>query len=191
MFRPRLFRSLRIATLVALAACGGPQDDEAADSAIDTTAGSAVENEVPENESTDVASTDPCAVLDAADVREVTGSDPGLPDKVTPVAGGGSYCNWPMVADTSRTIVTVIVIPAPPVTYDEYLDQTRAVLDGSFDESNYESVAGVGSAAVWAGGFTLQAWGKGHMIQIQSGVGEPALDRDASAELARRALERL
>lgn len=180
-----------MATLLALVACGGPPDDEAADSAIDTTAAAARENELAETESTDVPSTDPCAVLVAADVREVTGSDPGPPEKVTPVPGGASYCNWPMAADTSRTIVTVIAIPAPAMTYDEYLEQTRAVLEGSFDESNYERVEGVGSAAVWAGGYTFQTWGKGHMVQIQSGVGEPALDRDASAELARRALERL
>ena len=107
MFRPRLVRTLPIASLVAFVACGGPPDDEAADSAIDTTAESVMENDVPETESTDFGSTDPCAVLVAADVREVTGSDPGPPEKVTPVPGGASYCDWPMAADTSRTIVTV------------------------------------------------------------------------------------
>jgi hypothetical protein len=96
-----------------------------------------------------------------------------------------------MAADTSQTIVTVMAFPAPAMTYQEYLEQTRSVLEEGFDEADYESVDGLGSAAVWSYGSTLQTWGQGHMVQIQSGVGGPALDRDASAELARRALDRL
>ena len=135
--------------------------------------------------------TDPCEVIGAADIRDVTGSEAGPPDLITPVAGGVSYCEWRMAADTSQTIVTVMAFPAPAMTYQEYLDQTRSVLEDGFDEADFEPVDGVGSAAVWSYGSTLQTWGEGHMVQIQSGVGGPALDRDASAELARRALGRL
>ena len=183
---PRLFRYLPIATFAVLVGCGGPADDGTTDSATDTTQDPAAESGSPE-----IAAADPCAVLTAGDVLEVTGSETGTPGAVTPVEGGVSYCNWPMAGDTSRTIVTVMAFPAPAMTYEEYLDQTRSVLEEGFDESDYEPVAGVGSAAVWSGGFTLQAWGKGHMVQIQSGIGGPALDRDQSADLAQRALERL
>lgn len=169
-----------IALLALLAGCGGATEEEPLD-ADPTSAGG---NEV-------AAAVDPCEVVGAADIREVTGSEPGSPEVVTPVAGGVSYCDWPMADDTSRTIVTVMAIPAPAMTYQEYLDQTRSVLEEGFDETDYESVDGVGSAAVWSYGSTLQTWGEGHMVQIQSGVGGPALDRDASAELARRALDGL
>ena len=180
MVRFALARILSITLPAFLAGCGGAAEEPSldADPALD--------------ESVAVAgATDPCEVVGPADIREVTGSEPGSPEVVTPVAGGVSYCDWPMAADTSRTIVTVMALPAPAMTYQEYVDQTRSVLEEGFDEADYESVDGVGSAAVWSYGSTLQAWGEGHMVQIQSGIGGPALDRDASAELARRALARL
>ena len=166
--------------LVILAGCGGGTEEQPSE-ADPTSAGSA---EV-------AGATDPCEVVGPADVREVTGSEPGAPELITPVAGGVSFCEWPMASDTSRTLVTVMAFPAPAMTFAEYLEQTRSVLEEGFEEADYESVEGVGSAAVWSYGSTLQAWGEGHMVQIQSGIGGPALDRDASAELARRALDRL
>jgi hypothetical protein len=169
-----------IALLAVLAGCGGAAEERPAE-ADPASAGS------PDA----AAATDPCEVVSPADVREVTGSEPGAPELITPVAGGVSYCEWPMASDTSRTLVTVMAFPAPAVTFEEYLEQTRSVLEEGFTETDYESVEGVGSAAVWSYGSTLQAWGEGHMVQIQSGIGGPALDRDASAELARRALGRL
>jgi hypothetical protein len=134
---------------------------------------------------------DPCAVLSAEDLREVTGSEPGTPERIEPVAGGVSYCDWPLAADTSRTLVTVMAIPAPAMSFEEYVEQNRAVLAEGFDEADYERVEGVGESAVWAHGSTLQTWGADRMIQIQRGIGGPALDRETSADLARRALERL
>ncbi len=165
---------------IFLAGCGGAAEEESldADPALDEGAEA-------------VGATDPCEVLTAADIREVTGSEPGSPEVITPVAGGVSYCDWPMAADTSRTIVTVMAFAAPAMTYQEYLDQTRSVLEEGFDETDYEPVDGLGSAAVWSYASTLQTWGDGHLVQIQSGIGGPALDRDASVELARRALDRL
>ena len=165
---------------IFLAGCGGAAEEESldADPALDEGAEA-------------VGATDPCEVLIAADIREVTGSEPGSPEVITPVAGGVSYCDWPMAADTSRTIVTVMAFAAPAMTYQEYLDQTRSVLEEGFDETDYEPVDGLGSAAVWSYASTLQTWGDGHLVQIQSGIGGPALDRDASVELARRALDRL
>jgi hypothetical protein len=80
---------------------------------------------------------------------------------------------------------------APAMSYEEHVEQNRSVLEESFDEGDYERVEGVGESAVWAYGSTLQTWGKGRMVQIQSGVGGPALDRDASSDLARRALDEL
>jgi hypothetical protein len=163
-----------------LAGCGGGTEERS----LQSDPASAGSGEV-------VSATDPCAILSATDVGEVTGSEAGTPELITPVAGGVSYCDWPMAADTSQTIVTVMAIPAPAMTYQEYLDQTRSVLEEGFNEAHYEQVDGLGSAAVWSFGSTLQTWGEGHMVQIQSGVGGPALDRDASAELARRALDGL
>lgn len=165
---------------VLLGGCGGATEEESSDP-----------DSVPAGNVEATAATDPCEVVTPADIREVTGSEPGSPEIVTPVAGGISYCDWPMAADTSRTIVTVMALPAPAMTYQEYIDQTRSVLEEGFDEADYEQVDGLGSAAVWSYGSTLQTWGEGHMVQIQSGIGGPALDRDASAELARRALDRL
>ena len=169
-----------IALLVLLAGCGGASEEGTPDA----DPASAGTGEM-------AGSTDPCELLSAADIREVAGSEAGTPELITPVAGGVSYCEWPMAADTSQTIVTVMAFPAPAMTHQEYLEQTRSVLEERFDEADYESVDGLGSAAVWSYGSTLQTWGEGHMVQIQSGVGGPALDRDASAELARRALDRL
>ncbi|HEY7472922.1 MAG TPA: hypothetical protein VIE68_11305 [Gemmatimonadota bacterium] len=134
---------------------------------------------------------DPCVVLSAEDVRDVTGSEPGAPRRVEPVAGGVSYCHWSLAADTSQTLVTVMAIPAPAMSFEEYVEQNRVVMGEGFDEADYERVDGVGESAVWAYGSTLQTWGGDRMVQIQSGVGGPALDREASADLARRALERL
>lgn len=148
----------------------------------------------PDRESEDgspTAAADPCAVVTAEDVRAVTGTEPAPPSRVTPVAGGVSYCDWRMAADTTQSLVTVMAFPAPAMTYDAYVAQNRDVLGEAFDESEYEPVEGVGESAVWAYGSTLQAWAGGHMVQIQSGVGGPALDREASADLARRAIERL
>jgi hypothetical protein len=174
------FRIPSVALLILLAACGGASE-EASPNADPASAASG-----------DVAgTTDPCEVVSAADIREVTGSETAAPKMITPVAGGVSFCEWPMAADTSQTIVTVMAFPAPAMTYQEYLDQTRSVLEEGFNPDDYEPVDGLGSAAVWAYGSTLQAWGEGHMVQIQSGVGGPALDKGASAELARRALDRL
>lgn len=177
---PAPVRIPSIALLVLLVGCGGAPDEGTPDADPASTGTGEV-----------AGATDPCEVLTASDIREVTGSEPGTPERITPVAGGVSYCEWPMAADTSQTVVTVMAFPAPAMTYQEYLDQTRSVLEEGFEEADYESVDGVGSAAVWSYGSTLQTWGEGHMVQIQSGVGGPALDRDASAELARRALDRL
>jgi hypothetical protein len=96
-----------------------------------------------------------------------------------------------MAGDTSQTLVTVMTFPTPSMSYDEYVEQNRSVLGEGFDESDYEPAEGVGESAVWVYGSTLQAWGKGHMVQIQSGVGGSALDRETSAELARRAIDGL
>ena len=188
MPRVALARICRIALLVflagsggaLLAGCGGATEEESSDP-----------DSAPAGSVEPTAATDPCEVVTAADIREVAGAEPGPPEIVTPVAGGVSYCDWPMAADTSRTIVTVMAIPAPAMTFQEYLDQTRSVLEEGFDAADYESVDGVGSAAVWSYGSTLQTWGEGHMVQIQSGIGGPALDQGASSELARRALDRL
>lgn len=169
-----------IALLVLLAGCGGAPEEESPDA----DAASVERGEV-------AGATDPCEVVSPSDIREVTGAEAGTPELITPVAGGVSYCEWPMAADTAQTIVTVMAFPAPAMTYQEYLDQTRSVLEEGFNEADYEPVDGLGSAAVWSYGSTLQTWGEGHMVQIQSGVGGPSLDRDASAELARRALDRL
>ena len=180
MSHPALARQLSVALLVLFVGCGEATEDDEASGPDSVPAGAEV-----------AGATDPCEVLDPADIREVTGSEPGSPEAVTPVAGGVSYCEWPMASDTSRTLVTVMAFPAPAMTFPEYLEQTRSVLEEGFDEADYESVEGVGSAAVWSYGSTLQAWGEGHMVQIQSGIGGPALDQGASAELARRALDRL
>lgn len=175
-----LARYLSMMLLAFLLGCGDAEEERASD---------------PDSasvESAEVArATDPCEVVSAADIREVTGSEPGTPELITPVAGGVSYCDWPMASDTSQTIVTVMAFAAPAMTYQEYLDQTRTVLEEGFNAADYESVDGVGSAAVWSYGSTLQTWGAGHMVQVQSGVGGPALDKGASTELARRALARL
>ena len=175
-----LLAFLALGGSVFLAGCGGGTEEQTSDPDSEPTGSTEV-----------VGTTDPCEVIGASDIREVTGSEPGSPEVITPVAGGVSYCEWPMAADTSRTIVTVMAFPAPAMTYQEYLDQTRSVLEEDFDEADYEPVDGLGSAAVWSHASTLQTWGEGHMVQIQSGIGGPALDRDASAELARRALARL
>lgn len=180
MFRSMPVRIPSIALLALLAACGGATEEEPSE-AVPVPAGSEVAS----------AATDPCEVVTPDDIREVTGSEAGTPERITPIAGGMSFCEWPMAADTSRTLVTVTALSAPAMSYQEYLDQARSGLGESFDDTNYESVDGVGSAAVWSYGSTLQTWGEGHMVQIQSGIGGPALDRDASAELARRALARL
>jgi hypothetical protein len=180
MPRRTLARRLSIALLAFLAGCGGATEEDEASRPDSMPTGAEV-----------AGATDPCGVLSATDIREVTGSEPGSPALITPVEGGVSYCDWPMAADTAQTIVTVMAFPAPAMTYQEYLDQTRSVLEESFDEADYEPVDGLGSAAVWSYASTLQTWGEDHMVQIQSGVGGPALDRDASAELARRALAQL
>ena len=180
MLRSRLAGRLSVALLALLVGCGEATEDDEAPGPDSVPAGAEV-----------AVATDPCEVVSAADIREVTGSEPGSPEVITPVAGGVSYCDWPMASDTSQTIVTVMAFPAPAMTYQEYLDQNRSVLEEGFNEADYERVDGLGSAAVWSYESTLQTWGEGHMVQIQSGVGGPALDRDASAELARRALDRL
>lgn len=180
MPRVTLAWRLPVLLLAFLAGCGGVAEEDEGSGPDSVAAGAEV-----------AGATDPCEVLRAADIREVTGAVPGSPALITPVEGGVSYCNWPMASDTSQTIVTVMAFAAPAMTYQEYLDQTRTVLEEGFNEADYESVDGVGSAAVWSYGSTLQTWGEGHMVQIQSGVGGPALDKGASAELARRALARL
>lgn len=134
---------------------------------------------------------DPCGVLTPEDILEVTGSEAGTPQRVDPVEGGASYCDWPPAADTFQTLLTVMAIPAPAMSFEEYVEQSRAVLGEEFSWANYERVDGVGESAVWANHSTLQTWDKDRMVQIQSGVGGPALHREQSAELARRALDRL
>ena len=179
-FSAALLAVLALVGSVLLAGCGGGNEENSPEA-----------DPAPAGSLEAAAMTDPCEVVSASDIREVTGSEPGSPELITPVAGGVSYCDWPMAADTSRTIVTVMAFPAPAMTYQEYLDQTRSVLEEGFNEAHYEQVDGLGSAAVWSFGSTLQTWGEGHMVQIQSGVGGPTLDRDASVELARRALDGL
>lgn len=172
---------LALAVALVLMACGTPEEGPSDSEGESTESGNAPA----------VAVTDPCAVVTVEDVLAVTGSEPAPPSRVTPVAGGVSYCDWRMASDTTQTLVTVMAIPAPAMSYDEFLAQTRSVLEEAFDETEYEPVEGVGDAAVWSYGSTLQTWAEGHMVQIQSGVGGPALDREASADLARRAIERL
>ena len=108
-----------------------------------------------------------------------------------PIRGGAAYCEWQLAYDTTRTLLTVMAVVAPPMTFEEYVAQDRALLAEAFNQADYERVAGVGDAAVWAHQSTFQTWGRNRMVQIQSGVGGEALDREKSAELARRALERL
>ena len=134
---------------------------------------------------------DPCDVLTPEDILEVTGSEAGAPERVEPVEGGASYCDWPPAADSFRTLLTVMAIPAPAMSFEEYVEQNRAILGEEFSWADYERVDGVGESAVWANHSTLQTWDKDRMVQIRSGVGGPALHREQSAELARRALERL
>lgn len=172
-----------IAALITMIACGGSSGDGAGDPAADETitAGEDVAAAV---------GVDPCAVLTAEDVREVTGIEPGSPAVLEPVSGGVRLCDWPMAADMTTPILSVMVFPTPMMTYDEVVAQARDLFGDDFDPADYEAVEGLGESAVWSPP-TLQTWGNGHMVQIQSGFGGPALDREQSVELARRALARL
>lgn len=132
----------------------------------------------------DLAQIDACSLLQASEIREATGGDPGVGARPDVPQGSPPMCHWA----TAQLLVT----HAGWKTYEEFDAANRRTLEAEYDAADYQRLDGPGRFAVLlTGAGMVQAVGERHMVQVAA---QPAEGRDtveAVTRLAALVLERL
>ena len=134
-----------------------------------------------------------CDLLQAEEIRQATGRDPGAPIDES-AEGRPAMCRWPEAGDATSTLVSLTMTPKGVRRYEDLRQQFEQNMGAEFASTQVRSVPTTENAAAWIGpveGGYLQLHGDRGMIQVgleAPGTGDPAL---TALQLAQAAMNRL